>query len=179
MGFRSYRGNVHSENGWRIADRNECVTVPGPWMDTAPLRRGMPEIILGDFARRYDAEVAPIVSPVWGFSWDNDVSNSNHLSGTALDINAPQWPWGLRRMPADLVDRIETLVDWYEGAVFWGRNWSKPDEMHFQIGLPEGHSRLDRIVAKILHPEPVYDPRTDPQVIAGFWQLIPPSRWPQ
>ncbi|MFJ1454699.1 M15 family metallopeptidase [Nocardia sp. N2S4-5] len=173
MSFRTAYGNLYSENGWRMCNRDECVLVDGPHMDTAPLRSGAPAIILGDFVRRYDAEVAPVVSSVWGWSRNNDVGTSNHLSGTAVDINAPQWPWGLRRMPGDLVARVEALVDWYEGAVFWGRDWSRPDEMHFQVGIPEGDPRLNRIVAKILNPDPVYDPRTDPQVLAGFWQLIP------
>lgn len=505
MSFRTAYGYTHSENGWRMCNRDECVVLSGQWMDTAPVRRGAPEIILGDFARRYNAECAPLVSPVWGWSRDNDVANSNHLSGTACfagetmvvtrsgprsiaslagrdvdvltadpvsggaarwvcapirsfgscptttlrlsrtgrkltiratddhrwfvrrvkrieytengrrrtalrerveevttdrlrpgdtlaraftrpessraepsslgvaagivhgdgtdydrgalvrlygvkrelarffpeprmhersdgsleidnlprsfkqlpdrdespgfllgwiagliatdgavsdaggveivtsrgdvaefirdicprlgiavhvqkrergpsaykpgtdirlrfdrstltpnmfvrsdqagrfgvpehggrrwkvdaiepgavaeevfcatvdgtrafvldgeiltgncDINAPQWPWGLLRMPADLVGRIQTLVAWYEGAVFWGRNWGKPDEMHFQIGVPEGDPLLDRIVAKVVHgaepAPPPYDPRTDPFVVEGFAQLVP------
>lgn len=181
MGFRSYRGYSHSENGWRICDRSECVTVPGRWMDTAPIRRGVPEVILGDFARRYNDEVAPLVSPVWGFSWENSVPNSNHLSGTALDINAPQWPMGYYRMPRDLVARVNALVAWYEGAIYWGREWNTPDEMHFQIGRPEGDPLLYRVVGKILGPPapPPYDPRTDPYVRAGFLQLIPPNRRPK
>lgn len=177
MSFRTYLNYTHSENGWRMCNRDECVLINRDWMDTAPIRSGAPAVILGDFARRYDAEVAPIVSPVWGWSATNFVPNSNHLSGTALDINAPQWPWGFYRMPRDLISRIEALLARYEGAVFWGRNWQKPDEMHFQMGWPEGDPRNDRIVKKIQGPPP-YNPRTDPYVRAGFLQLIPPSRWP-
>lgn len=176
MGFRSYAGHTISENGWRICNRDECVLVDGPYMNTAPLRAGAPAIILGDFANRYHRECAPLVSPVWGWSATNDVPNSNHLSGTALDINAPQWPWGLLRMPRDLVDRINALLGFYEGAVFWGRGWGKPDEMHFQIGWPEGDSRLQRIVDKIRTPAAPPPPRWPPYVVEGFSQLIPPSR---
>lgn len=180
MSFRTAYGNTHSENGWRMCNRDECVLVEGPWMATAPLRRGAPEIILGDFVRRYDRECAPVVSQVWGWSRENDVPTSNHLSGTAIDVNAPQWPWGQKRMPADLVARTNTLLAWYEGAVFWGRVWGRPDEMHFQIGWPEGDAGLQRIVDKIRKPAPPpYDPRTDPYVVAGFLQLIPPARWPR
>ncbi|PSR64005.1 MULTISPECIES: M15 family metallopeptidase [Nocardia] len=179
MSFRTAYGNEWSENGWRMCNRDACELVDGPWMDTAPLRSGAPAIILGDFVRRYDREVAPVLSEVWGWSALNNVGDSNHLSGTAVDINAPQWAWGVRTMPAALVDRIEALVAEYEGAVFWGRWWDRPDEMHFQIGWPESDPRLDRIVAKITNPTPAYNPRTDPYVRAGFLQLIPPSRWPQ
>lgn len=177
MSFRTAYGYTHSENGWRMCNRDECVVLSGQWMDTAPVRRGAPEIILGDFARRYNAECAPLVSPVWGWSRDNDVANSNHLSGTAFDFNAPQWPWGQKRMPGWLVDKTNTLLAWYEGAVFWGRNWARADEMHFQIGWPEGDPQLQRIVDKIQRPAPPpYDPRTDPFVIEGFAQLVPVRR---
>ncbi|MGB0971628.1 MAG: peptidoglycan-binding protein [Mycobacterium sp.] len=149
MSFRTAYGRAVSENKWRMCNRDECVTVAGPYMNTAPLRKGPPEIILGDFARRYHAECAPIVSPVWGWSATNDVASSNHLSGTALDINAPQWPWGYKTMGGVLIGRINTLLAEYEGAVFWGRVWSRPDEMHFQCGWPEGDPRYARIIAKI------------------------------
>ena len=149
MSFRTAYQNTHSENGWRMVDRNECVTVAGTYMNTAPLRQGPPAIVLGDFARRYHVECAPIVSPVWGWSATNTVANSNHLSGTALDINAPQWPWGTRKMGATLVGKIERLLADYGGAVFWGRGWNKADEMHFQCGWPEGDSRWPGAVAKI------------------------------
>lgn len=132
-----------------MVNRDECVIVSGPFMNTAPLRRGPAEIILGDFVRRYHALCAPVTSAVWGWSATNDVGNSNHLSGTAVDINAPQWPWGVRKMPADLIARINTLLNFYEGAVYWGRNWNRADEMHFQLNWPEGDARYNKIIAKI------------------------------
>lgn len=149
MSFRTVYNNSHSENGWRMVNRDECVIVPGPFMDTAPLRTGIAETILGDFVRRYHMECAPVISPVWGWSATNTVGNSNHLSGTAVDINAPQWPWGYRTMGATLIGKIRMLLTHYEGAVFWGRVWNRPDEMHFQLGWPEGDSRYSRIVEKI------------------------------
>lgn len=149
MGFRTAYGNTRSENGWRICNRDECVTVAGPHMDTAPLRKGAAEILLGDLVRRYHTQCAPVVSPVWGWSATNDVANSNHLSGTAVDVNAPQWPWGYRTMGAALVNKITALVNFYEGAIYWGRNWNRPDEMHFQLNWPEGDARYARIIAKV------------------------------
>lgn len=180
MSFRTAYSNTHSENRWRMCNRDECELVPGPYMNTAPIRRGPPAIILGDFARRYHAEVAPIVSPVWGWSNTNDVFTSNHLSGTALDINAPQWPWGIRRMSQGLIDRINRLLAFYEGAVFWGRNWSRPDEMHFQIGWPEGDRRLDGIVRKVqgtVAPPPPQNEINRAAAIAKDWigQRITPG----
>lgn len=149
MSFRTVYGYTVSENGWRMCNRDECVVVSGPHMDTAPLRRGPAEIILGDFVRRYHNECAPVTSPVWGWSATNDVGNSNHLAGTAVDINAPQWPWGYRTMGTALVNKITALVNSYGGAVYWGRNWSRPDEMHFQLNWPEGDSRYAAVIAVI------------------------------
>lgn len=149
MSFRTVYGYSRSENGWAMCNRDECVIVQGPFMNTAPLRRGPAEILLGDFVRRYHAQCAPVVSSVWGWSATNDVGNSNHLSGTAVDINAPQWPWGVRKMPQDLINRINNLLGFYEGAIYWGRNWNRPDEMHFQLNWPEGDPRYDRVIAKV------------------------------
>lgn len=161
MSFRTVNGSTKSENGWRLCNRDECVLVAGPNMNTAPLRAGPPAIILGDFARRYHAQVAPIISPVWAWSLNNDVlggygqnNGSNHLAATSIDINATQWPWGTLRMPPALVAKTNTLLGQYvidgESGVFWGRVWGKPDEMHFQLRWREGDPRNDRLVAKIL-----------------------------
>lgn len=158
MSFRTVYGNTYSENGWRMCNRDECVVVNGPYMNTAPLRRGPAEVILGDFVRRYHVECAPVISPVWGWSATNDVGNSNHLAGTSVDVNAPQWPWGYRTMGSALVAKIERLLDEYkidgQRGVKWGRDWSKPDEMHFQLNWKEGDPRNDRLVAKIFGSTP-------------------------
>lgn len=165
MSFRTAYGNSWSENGWRMVNRDSCILVPGPYMNTAPIREGAPAIILGDFARRYHVECAPIVSSVWGWSLYNDVGNSNHLAGTALDINAPQWPWGLRWMPADLKARISKLLDSYrvdgQPGVYWGDWWNKADQMHFQLGFKEGDKRNDILVARI-QKGPVVPPPSVP-----------------
>lgn len=151
MARRSYAGNWYSENGWPIIGREDCALpiVPLEFMDTAPIRRGPALTILSAWLAYYDAHCAPIVSPVWGFSWDNDVANSNHLSGTAVDINAPQWPWGVRKMPADLKARIRRGLELFEGTIYWGADWQRADEMHFQMALPEGDSRNAAFAAKL------------------------------
>lgn len=153
MSFRTAYGNTHSENGWRMCNRDECVVVPGPGMNTAPLRRGASEIVLGDFVRRHHVEVEPIIGPVWGWSRDNDVSNSNHLAGTAVDIRATVRPWGAKVLGKAVIDRTYGLLDKYtiegQSGVFWGREWRKPDEMHFQLRWPEGDRRWPLLIAKI------------------------------
>ncbi|MDQ1202848.1 peptidoglycan-binding protein [Rhodococcus sp. SORGH_AS_0303] len=161
MSFRKVYGYEWSEAGWRMCNRDECVTVPGPFMDTAPLRRGAPAVILGAFVNELHRVVAPITSPVWGWSLKNDVANSNHLAGVSVDVWAPRLPWGLKRMPADQVAATNGVLQRYP-EVFWGRGWSKPDEMHFQMRYREGDPRNDAGVQRILGDGPSAPPAPAP-----------------
>lgn len=140
MSFRTYEGYAYSENGWRICNRDECVIISLPGLslvDTAPVRSGEAAAALGAWAYWYDRNVpGEIISATWGWSADNDVANSNHLSGTALDINAPQYPWGGSRMEDVYPDRVAAIrrgLEEFEGIIFWGADWDRKDEMHFQL----------------------------------------------
>jgi hypothetical protein len=154
--FRIVYGNTVSENGWRMCNRDECDIVRLPnlsLVDTAPLRRGAPHTILGAWLAWYDRNVpGEIVSAVWGWSATNDVPNSNHLSGTAVDINAPQYPWGGSRMAQTFPDRVAAIrrgLALFEGAVFWGADWGRKDEMHFQMAWPEGDPRNESLAGRL------------------------------
>lgn len=150
MSFRTAYGYEWSEAGWRMCNRDECVTVnTAPFMDTAPLRKGAPAIILGAFAGELHRTVRHFTSPVWGWSRDNAVGNSNHLAGVALDCWAPIRPMGSRTMPRNEVDAVNRLLGKYP-EVFWGAAWRTPDEMHFQMRYREGDPRNDAGVARIL-----------------------------
>lgn len=151
MSFRLAYGNDWSENGWRMCNRDECVIAPVPleFIDTAPIRRGDTATILGAWMVWYDRNVEEIGSPVWGWSNTNDVATSNHLSGTALDINAPKYPWGLRTMPQARINKIRQGLSLFEGSVFWGADWGRADEMHYQIGWPEGDKRVSAFAQKL------------------------------
>ena len=145
MTFRNYKGNDWSENGWRICDRNECerIFVPGAdntFLAAMIVRSGASEVVLRAWAIWYHRNVEPLdryksgVGDDWGWSRDNDVDDSNHLSGTALDFNAVQYPMGQRRMSADRVATINEGLRLFEDNIFHGRKWNYPDEMHFQLG---------------------------------------------
>lgn len=153
MGFRTAYGNLYSENGWRMCNRDECVLITGLlYMDTAPVRAGWAFEALSAWAHWYDANVpGEIVSPTWGWSATNDVATSNHLSGTALDINAPQYPWGGSRMAQVFPDRVKAIrrgLAEFEGIIFWGADWSRKDEMHFQLGAgtAAGNGASDKLI---------------------------------
>lgn len=150
MGIRVAYGNKYSENGWRMVDRDMCVVANVvPHSNTAPVRAGDAATILNAWLIWYHRNVEPITSPVWGWSRDNDVPNSNHLSGTALDINAPKYPWGKRVMPADRIEKIRRGLAAFEGTVFWGADWSRADEMHYQLAYGEGDARIRAFADKL------------------------------
>lgn len=154
MSFRTVYGYAYSENGWRMVNRDECVLINVPgllYMDTAPVRKGYAAEALSAWAAWYDCNVpGEIVSPTWGWSNTNDVGNSNHLSGTALDINAPQYPWGDNRMARVYPDRVAAIrrgLKEFEGIIFWGADWARKDEMHFQLngGTASGDGASERL----------------------------------
>lgn len=174
MSFRSVYGYTVSENGWRMVNRDECgiVKIPGlSLVDTAPLRVGSTLTILGAWLYWYDRNVEEILTPVWGWSLTNDVGNSNHLSGTAVDVCAPKYPWKQWTMPADRVAKVKAGLKLFEGTVYWGRTWGEKnigsvDEMHYQMAFPEGDPRNDAFAKKLLNGYlGIYKKETPPVII--------------
>ena len=150
MSFRTIYGYSVSENGWRMCNADECSKVQVvPAAKVVPLRRGDASTILNAWIIYHHKHIEPITSQVWGWSPYNDVPNSNHLSGTAIDVNAPKYPWGARTMPADVIARVRRGLAAFEGTIFWGADWARADEMHFQLGFPEGDKRIAAFAAKL------------------------------
>lgn len=144
------RPGVLTENGWPMVNANKTVSVEVvPAAKRVPLLRGDVATILNAFIILYDRDVEPIRSQVWGWSADNDVWNSNHMSGTAIDIHAPWYPWGARKMPAHIKQKVFALLDKFEGVIFWGAGWNKPDEMHYQIGVPPSSPKVRALAQKL------------------------------
>lgn len=154
MGFRTYAGYTVTENGWRICDRDEIVqvTVPGTTQQIE-VRRGDAATILVAWMCWYHLNVEPIdlykPRDDWGWSATNDVPNSNHLSGTAVDINATQYPWQRLTMGADKVAKVRRGLELFEGTIFWGRDWDRKDEMHYQLNFHEGHHKNTLFAEKL------------------------------
>lgn len=196
MSFRTVYGYSRSENGWRMVNRDGCVvagpSVGLPFTNTAPIRAGHASTILVAWLLWYHRNVEPLSSPVWGWSATNDVANSNHLSGTAVDVNAPKYPWGSRVMPAGRIAKVRNGLRLFEGTVFWGADWSRADEMHYQIGYPEGDNRIARFADRLnaghlgLYGPPKKDEdemtEADRRMLREVWeQLRGPNGkgWPQ
>lgn len=139
MANRTVYGNTFSSNGWPMVDEGSCqwVTVPG----TDPpvglqIQQGQPVQLLRAFAADFHAYVQPLRdadSACWTLK--NDVDTSNHLSGTACDFNWNSHEFRVRgTFTPEQLARLRALLDWYEGMIFWGGDWTDPvDEMHFQL----------------------------------------------
>ncbi|MFV8263509.1 peptidoglycan-binding protein [Mycolicibacterium peregrinum] len=158
MGFRTAYGNTYSENGWRMCDRDECDdgAVPGTSL-RLPIRRGIANLILKGWVAYYHREIESL-SNSRGFtdegSWTptNDVATSNHLSGTAVDLN---WSDHAFRVSYSgftqaEIDRVRTGLRLFEGTIWWGQDWTSPkDPMHFQLNYREGDARNAAFATKL------------------------------
>lgn len=144
MGFRTAYGNTHSENGWPMVDQGSCqwITVPGTDV-RLQIQQGQPLAILRAFAADFNTYVEPLRdadSACW--TPTNEVGNSNHLSGTGMDLNwngadGRTFRLGIPESvayPGDKARKLRELIDFYEGMVFCGGNWDIRDWMHFQLG---------------------------------------------
>ncbi|QIG58698.1 lysin A, L-Ala-D-Glu peptidase domain [Gordonia phage DatBoi] len=151
MTFRRIYGHDWSENGWRMCDSNETVVITVAGMKLR-VRSGYAATVLEAWVRWYHENVEPIdaYKPTddWGWSATNDVATSNHLSGTAVDLNATQYPWKRRTMPEARKAKIREGLKLFENNIFWGSDWSTADEMHYQLnhGTSAGTGASDRLI---------------------------------
>lgn len=151
MGLRTVYGNTHSENGWEMVDEGSCVWVQVPGCDVhLQIREGQPEKILGALAADFNAYVEPLRdadSACW--TPGNSVGSSNHLSGTALDLNWDSHPFRVANAGFDQakIRVCREILDFYEDTVFWANDWNSPkDAMHWQMGYDTfGSENVDRV----------------------------------
>ena len=168
MSFRVVYGNSISENGWRMCNQDACTwsTIPGSKV-SIQLRSGIPTTILVAFAAQFNKLIEPLRdADTAGWTLVNDVGTSNHLAGTAMDLNWNTHPFHARGTFGNKLPALRDLLDSFDGAVFWGGDWRSPiDEMHFQMGWPEGDKRYAAVVNKLLggaQPPPPVPPPAQP-----------------
>ena len=129
-----------TQNGWEgIDDSDDPRLVSFPWV-TGQVRDGDVAVVLAHVAERFNAEVEPIdVSSSWGWAYrpvrGHDEGLSNHASGTAVDLNAPLHPMGVRGTFTDeQVAALRSILEAVAPAVAWGGDYAdRPDEMHLEI----------------------------------------------
>lgn len=140
-------------NGYtRIDAIDSRLVLAGVAGHTTRLLGGPVERVLTEVGRRFHAEVEP-VSAFNGWrsaalnAASGGITTSNHLSGTAVDINGyrhPRYQHGT--FTAEQVATIRRILADLGGVVRWGGDWngdgrsteSDVDEMHFEVVAPLG-----------------------------------------
>ena len=153
MAFVTRYGNQWSENGWRMVDQNECVwsTIPGTRV-SVQLRKGIPTTVLIAFMARFNELIEPLGDrDTAGLTLTNAVPTSNHMAGTAVDLNWDSHPFHVKGTFGKKLPALRKLLQEFEGSVWWGGDWKSPiDEMHFQMGWPEGDERYGPFINKLV-----------------------------
>lgn len=134
-----------SQNGWPASSDKASIGINSSFSVagvTFPggVKSGDVSTVLGYVANQFHDRVEPLVSGwCWGYTY-KEISGSNtlscHASGTAVDINAPDHPYGVHNtFTSAQVNAIHAILNEVSPAVEWGGNWggSGVDAMHFEI----------------------------------------------
>ena len=139
-----------TENGWpgcpATPDMLNWVTVPGC---NPPVKlqiaKGQPTQILKAFCADYNEFVEKLEDADTAcFTQFNSVNNSNHRSGTAVDLNWDRHPFHVSYagFPDDKILAIRDLLKFYTQddlpLIYWGQDWGMQgigpyDCMHLQL----------------------------------------------
>ena len=159
---------ARSQNGYSANDRSKVASYSIPGGKIA-VRKGDVATILTYIANRFHREVEPLKWPGnWGYAErkirGSSTSLSNHASGTAIDLNAPQHPLGRRgTFSSKQVAAIRRILKDCGGVVRWGGDYrSRKDEMHFEINA--GSAAVAKVAARIKGKKP----SSTPKVPAGY-----------
>ncbi|WP_404348126.1 peptidoglycan-binding protein [Phycicoccus jejuensis] len=147
-----------SQNGWPAGTSSQVPLTSlavGAATFPAGVRTGDVYTVLRYVAQQVNSTVEALYSPgCWGHSYreiSGSTTLSNHSSGTAIDVNAPDHPLGASgTFTSAQVSAIRTILTRCNGVVRWGGDYSgRKDEMHFEINVPPGDSRLSSLAASL------------------------------
>jgi len=132
---------LRSSNGWVANDRSVIASYSLPGGRIA-LRKGDVSVVLLWVANRWHETVEPLQWPGnWGYAErlvrGSSTTISDHASGTAVDLNAPDHPLGVavtKTFSKSQVKAIRAILEYCDGVVGWGGDYrSRPDGMHLFI----------------------------------------------
>jgi predicted chitinase len=153
MGVRVVNGNTSTEDGWPLVDQAGCtwITIPGcnPSV-TVQSQTGIPATLGRMWIADLNAFIEKVRDADTG-SWTEGNSvlgqpgrnnGSNHLGGTAWDVDWNDHPMGpaYAGYSQDQIDEIRRMREFYklpDGTylIWWAEDWTTPkDSMHFQMG---------------------------------------------
>ncbi|WP_392542088.1 peptidoglycan-binding protein [Oryzobacter telluris] len=147
-----------SQNGWTAGTSSQIPLsslAAGAATFPAGVRTGDVYTVLRYVAVQVNATVEALYSPgCWGHNYreiSGSTSLSNHASGTAIDVNAPDHPLGAAgTFTSAQVAAIRTILNRCNGVVRWGGDYSgRKDEMHFEINVGPSDSRLPALAASL------------------------------
>lgn len=131
-----------SENNWvpaRVSDQNllEWKDIPGTDGVSLQFLKGPVATVMTAAAADYNAFIERLRdADSCAYTPTNSVDTSNHLNGTAMDLNWNGHPFQVRgTFTAAQMGVIRELLAFYEDMIFWAGDWDDPiDEMHWQMG---------------------------------------------
>lgn len=165
-----------SQNGWSASPTLKLRPLVVNGIAFAPGIRDDDDVeyVFRHFVTEYAARVEPLKDPgCWGFSFRADKNQasdlSNHASGTAIDLDAPEHPNGVptsRTFTAKQIAAVHVILGECHGALRWGGDYTHTvDAMHVEVNVSPG--RLKQIAAQMKaeaakadkpqRPEPVKD----------------------
>ncbi|MCC8930831.1 peptidoglycan-binding protein [Rhodococcus sp. I2R] len=129
---------VTTENGWAQIGNPTMRAIVGTNI-VLPLHWHACGFVLAAFAGMYNREIEPLdggARDEGGWTPTNSVRTSNHVSGTAIDLNWNKYPFRVYRMARGMVTEVKALQRDFRGLIDWGRDcWggNPVDEMHYQV----------------------------------------------
>lgn len=159
MAFRTVYGLNYSENGCRMVDINSCTNakIPGTGL-SLPFRSGDYQTVLTAWAAWFNANVESLNNPGRGytdegsFTWTNSVGSSNHLSGTAMDLNWNDHAFQISYSGFTNAEiaKVREGLKLFKKCIWWGQDWSSPkDPMHFQLNFGEDDPRISALAKEL------------------------------
>ena len=150
---------LRSANGWPASsDPGDLDLV---WISVATRRFRVTRVAAPLFRyaiRRWHREVSPLPGGVldeWSYAFrlirGSSSTISNHGSGTAVDLDATEFPMGTRRMTRGQRRRVRRIMRACGGVLRWGGEWSYPDEMHIELAPGTTPASVRRQIARIGH----------------------------
>ena len=157
-----------TENGWPSCNANQLDRRPIPGTNIViPLQQGLPRTVIAAFVADFHMKVESLMNArggtdEGGWTPTNSVWNSNHLGGTAVDLNWSEHHFKISLSgfsPAEVAELPKLLEFYtYKGLklIFWGEDWQSPkDPMHFQMGYNTYENRhlVQEFVDKFIRPD--------------------------